>query len=347
MNLEEFNYLLDKKFIAQQPLAQRDKSKMMVLFKKENKIVHSFFYKITDFINEKYVIVLNNTKVFPAKLIGLTEDNKPIDILLVKELKKGTWEVLAKPQKRLKKCKVIKFSNNCHLARVLYDLDEKQNIKKCILEFEHEENFFDFLEKYGKPPLPPYIKREGDNELDKERYQTIFAKEVGSIAAPTAGFHFTQETLNSILQKGIKIYFITLHVGIGTFKPIRCKEVEKHNMEPEYFEINLETLQAIIKAKEEGKKILAVGTTTTRALESIDLSKPLDKGIKDWTNLFIYPGYNFKIVDALLTNFHLPKSTLLLLVCAFAGKEKIFNAYQEAIKNNYRFYSYGDCMLIL
>ncbi len=347
MNIEEFDYFLDKKFIAQQPLEQRDKSKMMVLFKKEDKIVHSFFYKITDFIDEKYVIVLNNTKVFPARLIGLTEDNKPIDILLVRELKRGIWEVLAKPQKRLKKCKVIKFGDNCHLAKVHHDFDEKQNVKKSILEFEYEENFFDFLEKYGKAPLPPYIKRKSDDDFDKERYQTIFAEVVGSIAAPTAGFHFTKEVLNYILEKGIKIYFITHHVGIGTFKPIRCKEVEKHNMEAEYFEISPETLQAIIRAKKKGKKILAVGTTTTRALESIDLSKPIDRGIKDWTNLFIYPGYNFKIVDALLTNFHLPKSTLLLLVCAFAGKEKIFNAYQEAIRNNYRFYSYGDCMLIL
>lgn len=346
-DLTEFDYPFDKKFIAQKPLPERDKSKMMVLYRKDNKIIHSYFYQFPYFIDDSYILVLNNSKVFPAKLIAFSQDKMPIDILLIKEVSPGCWEVLAKPLKRLRKCKIIKFADNDHIAKVHYN--GMASDSKPILEFSPKENFFDFLNKYGKPPIPPYIKRkiDEDTDLDKERYQTIYATELGSIAAPTAGFHFTQEILNTLSSKGIEIHYITLHVGIGTFKPIRCKEVEKHNMEPEYFEIKSDTLQAIKKAKREGKKILAVGTTTTRALESMDLSNPLEKDIRNWTNLFIYPGHNFKIVDALLTNFHLPKSTLLVLVSAFAGKDFILKAYQEAMKNNYRFYSYGDCMLIL
>jgi len=343
MNINEFDYILDKKLIAQFPSGDRTQSRMMILSRLNNEIIHSHFHTITEFIDSSYVMVLNDTKVFPARLYALNEEKKIIELLLVKELSEGVWEVLAKPKKTLQKSKILYFSDGIHTA---YLLDAYT--ARPVIQFTPNNDIVEFVEQYGKPPLPPYIKRAPDefDENDINRYQTVYAKNKGSIAAPTAGFHFTPEILQALKDKGVQIVYITLHVGPGTFQTIRVSTLEDHTMEPEYYEISPEAFRTIKKAKDAGKKILAVGTTSTRTLEAVNFSYNIDKPLRNWTNLFIYPGYQFKMVDALLTNFHLPKSTLLLLACAFATKEKIYRAYQEAIAANYRFFSYGDCMLI-
>ena len=345
MLIDEFDYVLDKKLIAQHPYQERHKSRMMVLSKQKEEIIHSFFFNITEYINSRYVVVFNDTKVFPARFYAHTDNNKLIEILLVKELSEGVWEILAKPLDKLRKCKLLYFSDNIHTASLIkYEYGSRP-----IIEFLPKNDLWQFIEKYGKTPLPPYIKRLPDeiNQDDIYRYQTVYAKTIGSIAAPTAGFHFTPEILANLHQKDIQIISLTLHVGPATFQPLRVNKIEDHHMEPEYYEISCESFYAIKNAKASGKKILAIGTTSTRTLESIDFSKDIEQPIQGSTNLFIYPGFQFKVADALLTNFHLPRSTLLLLVCAFATKAKIFHAYKAAIENHYRFYSYGDCMLIL
>lgn len=345
MNINEFNYILDKKLIAQHPAKGRAASKMMVLYKSNSKIIHSHFYEFPDFISDNYVIVMNDSKVFPARLYAKDQNNNQIELLLTKEIKDGIWEVMARPMKKLKLTSILYFGDNVHYANIKsFDI-----LKRPIIEFFPKNNLWDFINNYGKPPLPPYIKRKINeySPLDQERYQTIYAEKIGSIAAPTAGFHFTQEILDELTKKNIELIKITLHVGPATFSPIRTASIHNHKMEPEYFEISVESFYKIKKAKKKGKQILAIGTTSTRALESIDLNKDIDSPIKTYTDLFIYPSYHFKIVDALLTNLHLPKSTLLLLVCAFTSKQLILSAYNEAITHKYRFYSFGDCMLIL
>lgn len=345
MDINEFDYKLDKKLIAQHPAKDRAASKMMVLYKSNSNMIHSHFYEFPDFLSDNYVIVMNDSKVFPARLYAKNQNNNQVELLLTKEIKDSVWEVIAYPMKKLNSIATLYFEDNIHYAHI-----KSFNInKRAIIEFFPKDNIWDFIGTYGKPPLPPYIKRK-INEYsysDRERYQTIYADKIGSIAAPTAGFHFTPEILNKLIQKNIDLIKITLHVGPATFIPIRTPSILNHKMEAEYIEITVESFYKIKKAKKEGKQILAIGTTSARTLESIDFNKDIDSPIKTYTDLFIYPGYNFKIVNALLTNFHLPKSTLLLLVCAFASKQLIFSAYNEAIKYKYRFYSFGDCMLIL
>ncbi len=345
MEINDFNYNLDKRLIAQHPPKDRSSSKMMVLNRKNETIAHSYFNQITHYISNEYLIVINDSKVFPARLFGKDENNNQYELLLTKEKDLGVWEAMIHPLKKLKSTKIIYFEDNIHKAYIKLNKD----YSRPTLNFSPKDDFWDFIYKYGKPPLPPYIKRKINeySSLDTERYQTIYAEKIGSIAAPTAGFHFTQETINNLITKGIEFVKITLHVGPATFTPIRTSSILNHKMEPEYIEITLDSFYKIKNAKKYNMKILAIGTTTTRALESISFERDIDNDIKTSTDLFIYPGYKFKTVDALLTNFHLPKSTLLLLVCAFSSKNFIFKAYQEAIANEYKFYSFGDCMLIL
>lgn len=340
MRVEDFDFYLPKELIAQYPLESRDSSRMMVIDRKTGTISHRIFMEIVDILDDSYVIVLNNTRVIPARIYGKIED-RDVEILLIREVKEDTWECFTKPAKRFKKGVKITFSNE--LSAIVEDtLGEGRR----LIKFQPEGLIKREIERIGKIPLPPYIKRT-PLDMDRERYQTVFAKIPGSVAAPTAGLHFTERVLKGLKNKGIEILEVTLHVGPGTFKPLREGEVETQKIEEEYFEVPDVTAERIKLAKDSGKKILAVGTTVVRTLESAFDEKGNIIKKAGFTDLFIYPGYKFKIVDCLLTNFHLPKSSLLLLVCAFMGKELTFKAYDIAVKERYRFYSYGDCMLIL
>jgi len=345
MDINEFDYKLDKRLIAQYPLKDRASSKMMVVYRSTANIKHALFKQLPDYVSNEYIIVLNDTKVFPARLFAKDENGVMFELLLIKEIELGCWEIMIRPFKKLKPDSLLYFEDNLHTAKVKMSKESR----RPVIEFNPKNDLWELINQYGKPPLPPYIKRKIDeySDIDRERYQTVYAEKIGSIAAPTAGFHFTPEIMNALCEKNIEFVKITLHVGPATFTPIRTNSIYEHKMEPESIEITPEAFIKIKQAKKMGKKILAIGTTTTRALESIDFNQDIDAIIKTDTNLFIYPGYKFKIIDALLTNFHLPKSTLLLLVSAFATKELIFHAYNEAIKHKYRFYSFGDCMLIL
>lgn len=343
MRPEEFNYYLPPELIAQYPIEPRDHSKMMVVRKSTGEIEHRIFYEIVDILDSNYVLVVNDSKVIPARLYGkLQESGKEVEVLLVRELEEDLWECLVRPAKKFIVGSKVFFGNSLS-ATVIRALTEGRR----ILAFDPKGILKKELDKVGVMPLPPYIKRL-PNEEDKTRYQTVYAEKPGSIAAPTAGLHFTERVLNGLREKGVRILRVTLHVGPGTFRPLKKGEdVEKQRLDPEYFEILEETAQEIKKAKREGKIILAVGTTTTRALESAYDSDW--KAIKrsGFTDLFIRPGYKFKIVDALLTNFHLPGSSLIMLVAALLGKELTLKAYEIAVRERYRFYSYGDCMLII
>ena len=339
--MEEFDYQLPEELIAKYPPERREASRMMVLRRDTQEIEHRYFWEITKLIDENYLLVLNDTRVIPARLFGRKETGANVEVLLSKRLSEDLWECITRPARRLKKGTKIIFTD------ILYGIVEDVLTEgKRVIRFFPEGGLLKHLQAIGEIPLPPYIKRSPER-VDYERYQTVFAKKNGSIAAPTAGLHFTPEILEALKRRGVEIRFITLHVGLGTFKPVKSERVENHKMEEEFFEILQETAEAINIAKAEGRKILACGTTVTRALESAAREKGRVEAISGWTNLFIYPGYEFKVVDALLTNFPLPKSTLLMLVCAFAGREFVMRAYHEAIKRRYRFYSYGDCMLIL
>jgi len=339
--VEEFDYQLPEELIAKYPPERREASRMMVLRRDTQEIEHRYFWEITKLIDENYLLVLNDTRVIPARLFGRKETGANVEVLLSKRLSEDLWECITRPARRLKKGTKIIFTD------ILYGIVEDVLTEgKRVIRFFPEGGLLKHLQAIGEIPLPPYIKRSPER-VDYERYQTVFAKKNGSIAAPTAGLHFTPEILEALKRRGVEIRFITLHVGLGTFKPVKSERVENHKMEEEFFEIPQETAEAINIAKAEGRKILACGTTVTRALESAAREKGRVEAISGWTNLFIYPGYEFKVVDALLTNFPLPKSTLLMLVCAFAGREFVMRAYHEAIKRRYRFYSYGDCMLIL
>lgn len=324
MKISEFDYVLPKQYIAQQPSKKRERSKLMVLNRSNLTISHKHFFELPQLLNKGDILVLNDTKVIPAKLVGCKKTGGKIEVLLIKKIKENIWEILT----NAKNGQEIIFENNI-IGKI---------IGKTI---EFNVNTEEVLFKIGKPPLPMYIK--GERNFDKDRYQTIFAKHNGSIAAPTAGLHFTQELLDKIKERGIEVAFITLHIGIGTFMPIKTENIEDHKIEPEYFEIKEETTEKINNVKTKGGKIIACGTTVVRCLENLNEIK----ASQGMVNLFIKPPYKFKIVDKLITNFHLPKSTLLILVSTFAGKEFIQTAYKEAILNNYLFYSYGDSMLIL
>lgn len=344
MLLEEFNYELPEKLIAQVPAQKRDMSKMLVLNRFDKTLGHKHFCDITDFLTENDLLVLNNTKVIPARLYAKKDTGALIEIFLVREIEKDIWISLIKPSKRVKSKMVLKVSEDLSIE-VLEKDDDKWKIRLI-----YNGNIFEILDKVGNIPLPPYIERKMTNEeyksLDFDRYQTVFAQKEGAVAAPTAGLHFTKEILNKLEQQGTKHCFVTLNVGLGTFKPVKCENILEHKMDSEAFEITEESAQIINQAKAEGKNIVAVGTTSVRTLETVMNKYGKIIPVKDSSELFIYPGYEFKIVDKLITNFHLPKSTLLMLVSALATKEFIFKAYEEAIKNEYRFYSYGDCMFI-
>jgi S-adenosylmethionine:tRNA ribosyltransferase-isomerase len=342
MKMKDFDFYLPKDLIAQYPLKQRDESRLMVVNKVSGEIEHKIFYKILDYLKPGDGLVINKTKVFPARLYGKNEkSNSEIEILLLKEKEKDIWDVLVRPGREVPSGAKIIFNEDKLRAEVL----DKIPSGGRFVKFFYDGDFFDIINQIGVIPLPPYIDRKAEPE-DKTAYQTVFAEKIGAVAGPTAGFHFTQKLLDEILNKGVQIIPILLHVGLGTFRPIKVDQPEKHRMEPEYFEIEKDSASMINQIKKESKKIVGVGTSTVRALETAVNDGGLLEEKSGWTNMFIYPPYDFKVVDSIITNFHLPKSTLLLLVSAFAGRELILKAYAFAIENKYRFYSYGDAMLL-
>jgi S-adenosylmethionine:tRNA ribosyltransferase-isomerase len=345
LNISSFDYKLPKERIALYPMSDRSSSKLLVIDRSRDIFEHKIFSDITDYFNRGDLLVLNNSKVFPARLHGHKKNTGgKVEIFLLRKLSNNKWEALVKPGKRLQPGSIVELANR----QILANIGERTEVGGRIIEFMANGNLMDLIWRYGEVPLPPYISREPE-EQDKTTYQTIYARNVGAVAAPTAGFHFTNEILHDIKAKGIEITYLTLHPSLGTFRPITVQDATKHKMEEEFFSIPVETAKAINKVKQQNQRIIAVGTTTVRALESSfdDSTGGIAANNGRYTDKFIYPPYRFKVIDCLLTNFHLPKSTLLLLVSAFAGKERIFAAYEEAIRLGYRFYSYGDAMLIL
>ncbi|BCS82185.1 tRNA preQ1(34) S-adenosylmethionine ribosyltransferase-isomerase QueA [Anaerocellum diazotrophicum] len=339
--LSDFHYDLPDDLIAQKPVEPRDSSRLMVILP-DGSLEHRIFRDIVEYLNEGDCLVLNNSKVIPARLIGQREDTGSfIEFLLVKRLDIDTWEVMTRPGKKARKGRKFVFGNGELKAEVLH-VNQEEGTR--IVRFYYEGVFEEVLERLGKIPLPPYIKEELD---DLSRYQTVYSKVPGSAAAPTAGLHFTEELLSRISKKGVEILYVTLHVGLGTFKPVKVENVEEHRMHEEYYEISQDVADRINRAKDLGKRVIAVGTTSCRVLESCSDETGRVKAKKGWTDIFIYPGYNFKVLDGLVTNFHLPDTTLMMLVCAFGGYERIMNAYKIAVDMRYRFFSFGDAMLIL
>lgn len=341
MDVSLFDYELPKELIAQTPLEKRDSSRLMVVKKDTGEIVHEHFNNIIDYLHEGDVLVLNNTKVIPARLIGEKESTHAvIELLLLRDLGSDVWECLSKPAKRLKVGTVISFGDGVLKAEVVAKFDEGLTHVKL----SYNGILMEILDKLGTMPLPPYIH---EKLADQSRYQTVYAKISGSAAAPTAGLHFTKDLLNKLEEKGVIITYVTLHVGLGTFRPVEVTNVLEHHMHSEYYVMSEETANLLNKAKEEKRRIIAVGTTSTRTLETVaSLNDGLFKGTSGYTDIFIYPGYKFKAMDCLITNFHLPKSTLVMLVSAFSSRENILNAYNEAVKEKYRFFSFGDAMFI-
>ncbi|MFA6327472.1 MAG: tRNA preQ1(34) S-adenosylmethionine ribosyltransferase-isomerase QueA [Bacilli bacterium] len=340
MKTKDFDYDLDESLIAQTPIKKRDTSRLLILNKESGEIEHKVFTDLIDYLTVNDVLVFNNTKVLPARLYGFKEEtNAKIEVLLLKELTSDTWECLVKPAKRVKKEMIINFGEGLLKAECIEEKEDGIRIFKMI----YQGIFYEVLDKLGEMPLPPYIH---EKLKDKDRYQTVYAEINGSAAAPTAGLHFTNEVIEKIKAKNIDILFVTLHVGLGTFRPVAEEDIINHQMHSEYYEISEEVAEKLNKYKQEGKRIISVGTTTTRVLESVYQKYGQMQPEKAWTNIFIYPGYKFKMVDALITNFHLPKSTLLMLVSALATKKNIIKAYQIAQKEKYRFFSFGDSMFI-
>ncbi|MDD5888392.1 MAG: tRNA preQ1(34) S-adenosylmethionine ribosyltransferase-isomerase QueA [bacterium] len=340
MKVEDFDYNLPERLIAQTPLEKRDSSKLLILDKNTGEIEHKHFYDIIDYLEKGDTLVLNDTKVLPARLIGEKETTGAvIEILLLKNIEKDNWECLVKPARRVKVGTIVCFGNGKLKAKCIKE--DKEGIRHFTLIYDGI--LLEILEELGTMPLPPYIHEKLE---DQSRYQTVYAKEVGSAAAPTAGLHFTPELLEKIKNKGVNIAYITLHVGLGTFRPVNVEKVEEHEMHSEYYQMTKEVADLLTKTKKENHKIIAVGTTSTRTLETIMTKYNKFQECSGWTNIFIYPGYHFKAIDNLITNFHLPKSTLVMLVSALAGRDNILHAYNEAIKREYRFFSFGDAMLI-
>jgi S-adenosylmethionine:tRNA ribosyltransferase-isomerase len=340
MKASDFYFDLPEELIAQVPLEERDSSRLMVLDKHSGEIEHKIFHDVLDYFNQGDTLILNNTRVLPARLIGEKEGSKgKIEFLLLKRLDNDRWECLAKPGKRAKVGTKFSFGDGKLKAEVK-EIGEEGN---RIIDFTYEGIFEQVLDELGQMPLPPYIHEKLD---DKERYQTVYSKEKGSAAAPTAGLHFTNDLLDKIKAKGVNVAYLTLHVGLGTFRPVKVEDVENHNMHSEFYQLSKETADIINNTKKAGKRVIAVGTTSTRTLETIADSEGNLSESSGWTDIFIYPGYQFKVVDALITNFHLPESTLIMLVSALAGKENILNAYNTAVKEGYRFFSFGDAMFI-
>lgn len=340
MKTSDFNYNLPENLIAQYPIEDREKSKLLIMDKDSGNLKHDTFTSIIDYLNEGDCLIFNDTKVIPARLYGYKKETKgKCEILLINETDKDIWKVLSKPAKKIKVGQEIIFKEGLLSGEVIEDLTD--GMKK--IKFKYEGEFLDILDILGETPLPPYIKTKLEND---ERYQTVYSKNAGSVAAPTAGLHFTKTLIEKIKKKNINIAYITLHVGIGTFKPVDVEDINSHKMHEEFYTITDENIEKIMQAKKSNSKIISVGTTSCRALESAFDDNGNLKNKEGWTDIFIYPGYEFKIINSLITNFHLPKSTLLMLVSALSSKENIMKAYEEAIKNEYRFFSFGDAMFI-
>ncbi|MBQ3306636.1 MAG: tRNA preQ1(34) S-adenosylmethionine ribosyltransferase-isomerase QueA [Bacilli bacterium] len=340
MKVEDFDYDLPEELIAQTPLLKRDESRLLVLDKNTGEIEHKKFYDILDYLNPGDTLVLNNSKVLPARLFGTKEETGAVvEILLLKDLEKDKWETLVKPARRIKVGTIVNFGDGLLKAKCVFEGEE--GIRH--FEFIYDGIFLEILDKLGTMPLPPYIHEKLE---DQSRYQTVYAKEVGSAAAPTAGLHFTNDLLDKIKNKGVHIAYVTLHVGLGTFRPVSVEKVEDHEMHSEFYTMNQETADLLNQTRSNNHRIIAVGTTSTRTLETIMNLYGTFKECSGWTNIFIYPGYKFQAIDGLITNFHLPKSTLVMLVSTLAGRENILHAYKIAIQEKYRFFSFGDAMFI-
>lgn len=340
----QFNYYLPEELVAQVPLEPRDSSRLMVMDKKSGRLNHDYFYNLPKYLNEKDCLILNDSRVMPARLWGKnTETGGTVEFLLLKQLTANTWETLVKPGKKAKKGFKFIFGDikesllRAEITEILTDGNR-------VIRFEATENFFEKLEKIGTMPLPPYIKQK---LRDKSRYQTVYAQDLGSAAAPTAGLHFTPRLLKEIEKKGIKKGFVTLHVGLGTFRPVKEEEIENHQMHSEEFSLPKETVDLIENTKKQGGRVIGVGTTSCRVLESVYKKYGKLKECSESTDIFIKPGFEFGVIDSLITNFHLPESTLIILVCTFAGYENTLRAYEEAVKEKYRFFSFGDAMMII
>jgi S-adenosylmethionine:tRNA ribosyltransferase-isomerase len=344
MHINEFAYKLPVDLIAQYPAEKRENARLMVIHRDSGAIEHRRFYDILDYLSPGDCLVMNNSKVLPARLIGNKETmGIEVEFLLLKRKQGDVWEAMVRPGRRLKPGDRVRFSEEPLLCATILDYGDDGT---RIVEFKYEGIFLEILEKVGKMPLPPYIQRES-GERDRERYQTVYCKIEGSVAAPTAGLHFTGELLDRIKAKGVYLAYVTLHVGIGTFRPVKCENIEEHRMHFEEYWIDEETADLINKTKASGGKIFSVGTTSTRTLESAASEDGTVRAGHGNTDIFIYPGFKFRVIDSQITNFHLPKSTLLMLVSAFYDREKILEAYKLAVKERYRFFSYGDAMLLL
>lgn len=340
MKVSDFNFYLPEELIAQHPLEKRDSSRLMVVNKKTGEIKHKHFHDVVDYLNKGDTIVLNNTRVMPARLIGeKVETGGKIEFLLLKRLEGDKWECLAKPGRRAKIGERFTFGEGKLTCKVV-DIVKEGN---RVIEFNYEGIFEEVLDQLGEMPLPPYITEKLE---DKERYQTVYSKEKGSAAAPTAGLHFTEELLSKIKDKGINVAYLTLHVGLGTFRPVKVEDINDHTMHSEYYHLDKQNADLINETKKSGNKIISVGTTSTRTLETIGDENGFVREESGWTDIFIYPGYKYRVIDNLITNFHLPESTLIMLVSALAGKENVMHAYEEAVKESYRFFSFGDSMFI-
>ena len=339
MRKSDFYFDLPEELIAQTPLERRDSSRLLHLDKVTGELEHRHFYDLLDYLREGDCMVFNDSRVLPARLIGARPTGGSVELVLLRDLGEGRWECLSRPGRKTKPGTEILFGNG-ELKATVESVAEGGN---RIVRFDYEGIFLEALERLGKMPLPPYIKEELQ---DSERYQTVYSREIGSAAAPTAGLHFTKELMEKIAAKGVKLCYVTLHVGLGTFRPVKAEEIEDHEMHSEFCIIPEETARIVSETKKKGGRVIAVGTTSCRTLESFareDGSLPATSG---WTNIFIYPGYSFKCIDALVTNFHLPESTLIMLVSALAGREHVLHAYEEAVKERYRFFSFGDAMFI-
>ncbi|MFQ3854057.1 tRNA preQ1(34) S-adenosylmethionine ribosyltransferase-isomerase QueA [Staphylococcus sp. 2S1] len=341
MDIEAFDYHLPEALIAQTPLKNRDESRLLVLGRQTGDIEHKHFKDVIDYLDKGDTLVLNDTRVMPARLFGLKEETgAKVEMLMLTQISGNDWEVLLKPAKRIKVGNKLTFGDGKIVAECIEELNQGGRIMRLHYEGILQER----LDELGEMPLPPYIKERLD---DQDRYQTVYAKASGSATAPTAGLHFTDELLNRIKAKGINIAFITLHVGLGTFRPVSVDNIDDHEMHSEYYQMDQETAELLNETKSKGHRVISVGTTSTRTLETIMQTNEVFKAQSGWTDIFIFPGYTFKAIDGLITNFHLPKSTLVMLVSAFSSRDYILNAYQQAVKSEYRFFSFGDAMLII
>ncbi len=340
MKTHDFWYDLPEELIAQTPLAQRDASRLLVLDRQTGRVCHRHFFDIVDYLNPGDCLVMNDSRVLPARLLGHRPTGGAVELLLLKDLGDKKWECLARPGRKLQEGQEVIFEGGQLTATIL----QVQPDGNRVVEFHYEGIFLEVLERLGKMPLPPYIKEELQ---DQEQYQTVYSREVGSAAAPTAGLHFTNELLERIWEKGVQTAFVTLHVGLGTFRPVKAEEISDHHMHSELCILNAETAKLLNETRKAGGRVICVGTTSCRTLESLVSADGTFEAKSKWTDIFIYPGYEFKAMDGLITNFHLPESTLVMLVSAFAGREHVLMAYEQAVKEKYRFFSFGDAMCIL